>query len=50
MDPSRFSAATAGKRVVAVDDYGERYTKKQFMAVLAECPIVLTDMVGEDFC
>lgn len=34
---------------VAEDEYGEVYTLQQFLAVLSECPIVLTDRIGTRF-
>ena len=32
-----------------VDEYGHKYSRKEFSAVLDECPIQFTNMIGSDF-
>jgi len=32
------------------DEYGRKYTLKEFKEILEECPIIFTDSIGKDFC
>ena len=38
------------RKKVVVDDCGQKYTYKQFMALLKECPIIFEDKIGLEFC
>lgn len=37
------------RKYPVVDEYGRKYTRRQFLAVLRECPIRYTRMVGQWF-
>jgi hypothetical protein len=37
------------KRRGIVDEYGKKYTIKEFRSVLEECPIQIFDMIGQEF-
>ena len=47
VDPEGFSPPRRGKPIR--DEYGRKYTAKGFDAVLSECPVQFTNLVGEDF-
>jgi len=47
IDPDVFAKS---RLKTIVDEYGTKYTRKEFEDVLSECPIRYTHSVGKEFC
>jgi hypothetical protein len=46
IDPDKFKKS---KRRVIIDEYGQRLSREEFDAVLTECPVQYTYMIGQEF-
>jgi hypothetical protein len=47
MNPNKFRNSNV---LYIRDEYKRKYTRKQFMAVLSECPLQFTNSIGVEFC
>ena len=49
ISPGAFFDIKKSKNVIIEDEYGEKYSQKEFSDVLSECPVKFFDSIGDEF-